>query len=117
MRTLVPVGYNWIEVEAAHCHFVDVNPSSIHPQVRKTALAILRQDIEFAAQAGARLVVMHPCDIGWFDFYPPGHPLHAEGQQVVDDFFRLHTEVVAESLAELGRFAAERGILLTFENM
>lgn len=140
-RTLTPAGYNWMEVDAPlqpdpdyarhlrelagrwglalsiHCHFVDVNPSSVHPRVRERAVEILQQDLDFAAAAGARVAVMHPGDIGWFDFFPAGHPQHAEGQQVVDDLFRLHAESFALSAEELGQYAAGRDILLTFENM
>lgn len=139
--TLAPLGFNWMEVDAPlapdpeearrlralcarwglqlsiHCHFVDVNPSALHPRVRDAAMAVLRDDLEFAAQAGARVAVMHPGDIGWFDFFPADHPLYAEGQSVVDDLFRRHTEVFAESVTELGRLAQDRGVLLTFENM
>lgn len=140
-RTLVPAGFGWMEVDSPlqpdpdyarhlrtlaarwdlalsiHCHFVDVNLSSAHPLVRERALEILRQDIAFAAEAGARVAVVHPGDIGWFDFLPPDHPCYREAQEVIDRLAALHVEAAAAALADLGAFAAGRGVRLVFENM
>lgn len=100
-----------------HCHFVDVNLSSLVPQVRQQALAVVGADLERAARLGARVAVVHGGDIGWFDFIPEHHPDYAENQAVIDRLFPLHREALSESLAALAQRAQALGVRLVAENM
>lgn len=100
-----------------HCHFVDVNLSSLVPQVREAAIALVKADLERAADLGARVAVVHGGDIGWFDFIPPDHPDYAENQAVIDRLFPLHRRALTESLSLLAERAHALGVKLVAENM
>jgi len=140
-RALKDAGFDWMEVDApegedprlvsamrhlaaetgfhlsVHGHFVDVNLSSSNAAVRDNAIAIIQRDVDFASQIGAGLVVVHPGDIGWFDFLPPEHPDHAEAQGIIDQL-RVHcTAKAVDSISRCGRYAADKGVRLVFENM
>ncbi|HEY3367312.1 MAG TPA: TIM barrel protein [Symbiobacteriaceae bacterium] len=138
-RDLAAGGFNWMEIgcdapaeaDAAavrlagelnlavslHCHFVDVNLSSLVPPVRQNAMDVIRGDLERAARLGSRVAVVHGGDIGWFDFLPLDHPDYAENQAVIDRLFPRHQEALAESLAALSGRACTLGIRLVAENM
>lgn len=140
-RALKDAGFDWMEVDApegedprlvsairnlaaetgfhlsVHGHFVDVNLSSSNTSVREHAISLIRRDVDFAAQIGAELVVVHPGDIGWFDFLPVDHPDYAEAQAVIGQLRARCTANAVDSIARCGRHAAERGVRLGFENM
>ena len=140
-RALKEAGFDWMEVDApegehpalaeamrrlaadtdfhlsVHGHFVDVNLSSSNGSVREHAISIIQRDVDFAAQIGAELVVVHPGDIGWFDFLPADHPDYAEAQAVIEQL-RVHcTAKAVDSIGRCGGYAADRGVRLVFENM
>ena len=141
IMNLMNLGFDWMEIDApyerdvalekwltslqcetglslsVHAHFVDVNLSSSHPLVRRNAVEIIKRDIDFAANCGAQLVVVHPGDIGWFDFVPGDHPAYAAAQAIIDRFRLENTNHAINSIAECGTYARSCGIRLAFENM
>lgn len=140
-RRLAEAGYNWMELDApwepdpireaelralagelgiegsVHCHFVDVNLSSPYHPVRQTALEIIKADLDFAGRIGARAAVIHPGDLGWFDFLPPEHPYFREAQDIIDRLRGRHEEALARSLEEVTRHGENLGVQLVMENM
>lgn len=140
-RRLAAVGYNWMELDApwepdsaregelralagelgldisVHCHFVDINLSSPYHPVRKTAVEVIKADLDFAGRIGARAAVIHPGDLGWFDFLPPEHPYFREAQDVIDHLRVRHEDALARSLEEVTRHGEKLGVRLVMENM
>ena len=140
-RVLTQAGFSWMEVDAphvpdpdferevldlkdrfglqvsVHCHFVDVNLSSHHPQIRAAAVDVVKGDLDFAGRVGASVAVVHPGDIGWFDFLPADHPGYAESREMIDFLFQIHGDAVVESLKDCAAHAESRGVKLTAENM
>lgn len=141
IMNLISFGFDWMEIDApyerdrglekrltslrcdtglnlsVHAHFVDVNLASSHPAVRRNAVEIIKRDIDFAANCGAQLVVVHPGDIGWFDFLPPGHSGYAAAQAIIDRFRLGNTVNAVNSIAECGAHARGCNVRLAFENM
>jgi sugar phosphate isomerase/epimerase len=139
-NSLLPNGFSWIEVFAAragdpaflavldavvrryhptlsvHCRFEDVNPAAALGRVRETAVAIHREDLDFAASISAARAVMHSGRLGWVDVVPPDHPsAQAIAQRYARDYEK-HLRLVLDSITELSAYAGRHGIQLTVEN-
>ncbi|SMB98184.1 Sugar phosphate isomerase/epimerase [Thermanaeromonas toyohensis ToBE] len=102
---------------SVHCRFVGLNLSSPNKVVRRATIKALNHDLEFAANIGAKLVVLHLGTIDWSDFPSPDYPyislLQGELQKVRTD----HKQAALESIDELANFAINLGIKLTIENL
>jgi sugar phosphate isomerase/epimerase len=84
-----------------HAPFSDVNPASLNPRVRGMAVEGLSETIRSSADAGAKVVTVHPGIISPMGSY-------------------ARDKVIAtskESLRALGRVADECGVALAVENM
>ena len=134
-------GFSWVEIRApeepnpaweerlrrwreqfglefsVHARYSGVNLSSPNPKVRRAAVEVAREDLEFAVKIGARRLNLHAGDVNWYDVPPPDHPDHAWMIQELNRLRTRHLAAAALSVAEIGEMALAAGVEVLVENL
>lgn len=141
LRDLRAAGFSWMELRApdqpdpvwearlrkwqeqygwsfaVHTRFFGINLSSPNPRVRRAAVEVAQEDLQFAARVGARRVNLHAGDVNWYDVPPPDHPAH---ERMVGELSRLraqHLRAAVSSMMEIGEEAQRLSIEVMVENL
>lgn len=117
LRYLDGLRARWTPAVSVHCEFVDINIASLVPEVRETAVQVIRRNLKFAESVGAQRAVIHGGDIAWFDFFPEDHPEYPGLQDEIMERRENALEVLAGSCQTLLGEAEDRDIELVIENM
>ncbi len=141
LPALRDAGFSWVEIRApegpdpvweerlrgwrkqfglelsVHARYSGINLSSPNPKVRRAAVEVAREDLEFAARIGARRLNLHAGDVNWYDVPPPDHPDHAWMVEELNRLRARHLAAAALSIAEIEEMAIATGIEVLVENL
>jgi sugar phosphate isomerase/epimerase len=138
--TLTEYGYSWVEVTSpgrskkleqvlaklqaeygfqvsVHSRFLGVNLSVPNPTMRKAAVKVLCQDIEFCLRVGARTLVIHGGETGWCDVLPPQHPAYDKFNDIAARFREKSLAALNQSMVDVVERFDKAPITLAIENL
>ncbi len=139
--TLAEYGYKWVEVTSpgrskrqlenvleqlkaeygyqvsVHSRFLGVNLSVPNPTMRKAAVKVLCQDIEFCLRVSARTLVIHGGETGWCDVLPPQHPAYEKFNDIAARFREKCLAALSQSMIEIVDRFDKAPLNLAIENL
>lgn len=139
--TLADFGYKWVEVAApseikkkwvnaveklkrdnayqvsVHSRFRGVNLSSPNTTMRKAAVKVLCEDVEFCLQVGSPILVVHGGDTGWCDILPQQHPQYENFTAMADHIREESLSALTQAMVEVVERYKDTPVKLAIENL
>jgi len=102
---------------SVHARFFGINLSSPNPRVRRAAVEVALEDLEFAKRIGAQRLNLHAGDVNWYDVPPPDHPAHARMIEALNRLREKHLAAAVHSITEIAQAARPQGVEVVVENL